>query len=416
MKKTGLWIILCGMLVVYSQGADLMDMIKQQAQVNFQEAVRIRRSLHKIPELCYQEIKTSRFVQQFLSDLGLELHTGIAGTGLKAILYGAADQPVVAIRADMDALPIAEKTGLPYASTHEGIMHACGHDIHMTNVLMAAKILSSLKESVPGTVVFIFQPCEEGAPGGQAAGARRMIQEGILESPKLDAIVGLHNMPDFPVGTVALRSGPLMANVDWIQIGIRGRSSHGAYPHQGVDAVYVASTAVLQFQSLISRFVDPQEPAVLTIGTIEGGLRNNIIAERVRMEGTVRTFSFQTRDTIHEGMRNILKGLETAYGVTTDFKFTEGSRFVKNDPRLSELILPLFKRMMGADRVLISKPVTVGEDFADYSHEIPALFFFLGTGGEGKLHSPGFLPDEKALRYGPMLLAAAAVKILDSLR
>jgi len=397
---------------LYPDDFDVHSWLKKKNKEYFSEAVKIRRYLHQIPELCFKEHKTSAYIADYLKKCGLEVHTGIAGTGIKAILRGAKEQPVVGIRSDMDALPILEKTGLEFQSRHQGVMHACGHDAHMTNVLVAAKLLSEIKEKIPGTIVFIFQPCEEGAPDGSASGADRLIKEGILDNPKINAMVGLHVMPGYPAGTVALREGPIMANVASVYITINGKSSHGAFPHQGVDAIYAAACAITQFQSLISRRRDPNERAVLSIGKINGGVRLNVIADKVEMEGTVRTFSFDTQNMIEKGMGNILKGLQTALGITYEFKFEKSSQYVKNDRDLTSRVLPVFKKLLGDQHVVITDPVTVGEDFSAYSHRVPSFFFFLGAGEQGRLHSPTFSVDEKILQYGPFLLSSAALEFL----
>lgn len=397
---------------LYPDDFDVHSWLKEKTKEYFPEAVKIRRYLHQCPEPCFKENKTSAYIADYLKKCGLEVRTGIAGTGIKAVLRGAKEQPVVGIRADMDALPILEKTGLEFQSRHQGFMHACGHDAHMTNVLMSAKLLSEIKEKIPGTIVFIFQPCEEGAPDGRASGADRLIKEGILDNPKINAMVGLHVMPGYPVGTAALREGPIMANVASVYVTINGKSSHGAFPHQGVDAIYAAACAITQFQSLISRRRDPNERAVLTIGKINGGVRLNVIADKVEMEGTVRTFSFDTQDMIEKGMENILKGLQTALGITYEFKFEKSSQYVKNDKNLTSRVLPVFKKLLGDEHVVITDPVTVGEDFSAYSHRIPSFFFFLGAGEEGNLHSPTFSVDEKILQYGPLLLSSAALEFL----
>ena len=400
---------------MYPGDTEIHSLLKQKTAECFPEAVKIRRHLHRIPEPCFKENKTSQFIAQYLRECGLDVTTGIAGTGIKAVLRGAKDTPVVGIRTDMDALPIVEQTGLEFQSVHEGFMHACGHDAHMTNVLISAKILSQIKDKIPGTIVFVIQPCEEGAPDGTLSGADRMIAAGVLENPKIDAMLGLHVMPGYPAGTAALREGPIMANVASVFITLHGKSSHGALPHQGVDAIYAAASAIVQFQALISRLKDPKEQAVLSIGKINGGVRLNVIADKVEMEGTVRTFSFDTQDKIQQGMENILKGLGLSLGIAYDFKFEKSSKYVKNDQTLTGLALPLFKELLGDKNVFITDPLTVGEDFASYSHRVPSFFFFLGAGEEGKLHSPTFSVDEKALNYGPLLLSAAAIEFLRNL-
>jgi amidohydrolase len=407
--------LLTGPFFLKGEEVDLHSWLKQKVAAYFPEAVKLRRYLHQHPEPCFKESKTSAYIADYLKACGLEVHTGIAGTGIKAILRGSKDRPVVGIRSDMDALPILEATGLEFQSQNKGFMHACGHDAHMTNVLIAAKLLAEMRDRIPGTLVFIFQPCEEGTSDGSPSGADRMISAGVLDHPRLDAMVGLHVMPGYPAGTVALREGPLMANVAWVFVTISGKSSHGAFPHQGIDAIYAASAAVMQFQALISRCKDPKEQAVLTIGTIKGGVRPNVIADTVNMAGTVRTFSFATQDLIEKGIEKILNGLQVSLGITYQYRFEKASKYVKNDSNLTRLVIPLFKKLLGDEQVRITDPVTVGEDFASYSHQIPSFYFFLGAGEKGALHSSSFTLDENMFHYGPLLLSAAALEFLNSL-
>ncbi len=392
---------------------EIIKQIRQKAEQYHPQALKLRRHLHQCPELCFQEKETSEFIATFLEKLGLKVQTGIAGTGIKAILRGTRKKPALAIRSDMDALPITEQTDFPYASRNPGHMHACGHDAHMTNVLITAKILSDLRDRIPGTIVFIFQPCEEGPLPNQPGGAQAMIQENVLENPSVNAILGLHVLPGIPVGSIGIRTGPIMANVASFYVDILGKASHGAFPHQGIDAIYVASSAIQQFQSLISRFRDPKEPAVLSVGKIKGGVRTNVIAEKVELEGTVRTFSFELQDKIAEGMEKILKGLAVAYGITYQFTFSKDAPFVNNDPELTEFFIPVFEKILGKNQVQKVKPMSIAEDFSYYSHQIPAVFFFLGTGNTSPLHTPTFSIDENILKIGPMLFAGAAIAYLE---
>ena len=412
MKKTAILLFLFSALFIFAAEFEVDSYLQKQSQQLFPEAVKLRRQLHRIPELCFQEVETSRFIKNYLEKNGFQVIDGLAGTGMKAVLRGNREGPVVGIRTDMDALPIQEKTGLPFSSQNPGRMHACGHDGHMTNVLIAARMLAGMRDELPGTVVFIFQPCEEGTSDGSPAGASRIVKAGVLENPKIDAMFGLHIMPGYKAGAVALREGAIMANVASVFITIEGKSSHGAYPHQGIDAIYAASSAIQQFQSLISRYRDPKEQAVLTIGTINGGVRFNVIADRVEMKGTVRTFSFETQEMIKAGMEKILKGLALSQGIAFQYKFSIGSKFVKNDSGLTQMALPLFKKILGPANVFITPAQTVGEDFSTYSHLIPSLFFFLGAGEEGVLHSADFSIDEDMFLYGPRLLASAAFEYM----
>ncbi len=403
---------ICGSLIAL----DLPNHFQKRSEELFSEAQKIRRALHLIPEPCFQEEKTAAFVADYLEDLGLKVERGIAGTGVKAVLVGALPGPAIGVRGDMDALPIDEATGLPFASTHPGLMHACGHDMHMTNVLITAKILSEVREHLPGKVVFIFQPCEEGAPAGELGGADSMIKAGVLNDPALDAMLGLHVMPDIPTGRIGIRPGPLMASVAWFYVSILGRSSHGAFPHQGIDAIYAASQAVIQFQALISRYKDPGEQAVLTVGTVHGGVRRNVLAERVELEGTVRSFSRETEDMIAAGMERILAGLKISLGVDYELVFERVNSFVYNDPRLTSLLLPRFREILGSENVLSVEPQSIGEDFASYSHRLPSVFFFLGVGSGADapaLHTPQFTVDEEALKIAPRLFAGAVLELLE---
>jgi amidohydrolase len=386
---------------------------RDRASALFAESVELRRQLHRIPELCFQERETAAFAAAYLRKLGLEVTTGIAGTGIKAILRGTRPGPVVGLRADMDALPIAEATGLAFASQRPERMHACGHDAHMANLLTAARLLAEERQHLTGTVVFIFQPCEEGAPQKERGGAERLIEAGILENPRLDALIGLHVLPDLPAGQVALRPGAMMANVAWIYIRVQGKAAHGAFPHQGIDAIVAAAAAVGQFQTLISRSKDPGEKAVLTIGKICGGVRSNVIAETVDMEGTVRTFSDELEERIRAGIQNVLRGLEMAYGVATRLDFEKVNPALVNDARLVAMARPVLAEILGSGHVREAEPLTIGEDFAVYSRRLPALFFFLGSGGGRALHSPSFSIDEETLRTGPALFAALAWTFLE---
>jgi amidohydrolase len=394
--------------------SDSVSYFQTQADAIFAESVELRRQLHQIPELCFQEKKTSAFIGAFLKKLNLEVSMGIAGTGIKAVLRGGRPGPVIGLRADMDALPIQEATGLPFSSRHPGQMHACGHDAHMTHLLATARLLAGVRDRLCGTVVFIFQPCEEGAPLKEKGGAERLIAAGILENPRLDALLALHVLPDLAAGQVSLRPGAIMASVAWIYIHIQGKASHGAFPHQGVDAIVTAAAAITQFQTLISRTKDPGEKAVLSIGKINGGVRSNVIAESVDMEGTVRTFSEKEENRIRSGMESILQGMETAFGVKTRLDFDRVNPAVVNDTGLYDLVLPVFQKILGRNNVLLAEPLTIGEDFALYSRHVPSLLFFLGSGGSSALHAPTFTIDEDILKTAPALLAGAAFAYLEA--
>jgi amidohydrolase len=396
-----------------AEDVDFISFFKQKAESIYPEAVQMRRQLHRCPELCFQEKETAAIVAGYLESLGLEVKTGIGGYGIKAVLAGARPGPVIAIRSDLDALPIEEKTGLDFASKNRGVMHACGHDVHITNVLMAARLLAEVKDRLAGTVVFIFQPCEEGAPLGRSGGAETMIAAGVLDNPRVDAILALHVFPGLPAGVIGIRKGAIMANVASFYISIFGKASHGAFPHQGIDAIYAAASAIMQFQALISRFRDPMEPAVLTVGKVTGGVRLNVIADRVDMDGTVRSFSFAVQDQISMGIEKILKGLEIALDIRYRFDFEKDAPYVKNDDNLTAFLAPLFEEVLGKGMVREVQPLTVAEDFSLYSHRIPALLFLLGVGDQAALHTPEFTVDETVLKIAPVLFASAAVHYLE---
>lgn len=377
------------------------------------ELLALRREFHARPEPGFGERWTAGRIAAFLRDLGLEVREGVAETGVTALIRGTGGGKTLLLRADMDALPLEEQTGLPFASLNRGMMHACGHDAHMANLLTAARLLAEERGRLRGTVVFILQPCEEGAAKKEKGGAERMIEAGVLDNPRLDALFGLHVLPDLPADRVALRPGAMMASVAWIYVRVLGRAAHGAFPHQGVDAIVAAAHAVTQFQALISRGRDPGEKSVLTIGKVCGGVRSNVIAEAVDMEGTVRAFSEREEERILSGIAGVLRGIEAAFGVRASLDFEKVNPAVVNDPRLAAMAQPVLAAVLGAENVLPAEPLTIGEDFALYSRRLPALFFFLGVGGGQALHAPGFTVDEEALRTAPALLAAVAFAFLE---
>lgn len=386
--------------------------IREKIEALYSEAVSLRRQLHQFPELCFNEAETAKFIINYLRRWGLEIQTGIGGYGVKAILRGQNSGPVIGIRADMDALPLTEATGLDFSSVNSGVMHACGHDIHITNVLIAARVLAEAKATLPGVVVFIFQPCEEGPADGSPGGADRLLGAGVLENPKIDIMMGLHVMPGYPIGSLAMREGAMMANVSTISIAINGKACHGAAPHEGIDAIYAASLAIIQFQALVSRMKNPAEQAVLSIGQFNAGTRPNIIADKAVLSGTVRTFSPEVELLLENGIENILKGLQSSLGINYEYAFTRSAKYVKNNEKLVSRLMPFFETLLGAGNVITAQPVTIGEDFSVYSHHIPSIFFFLGTGDSAKLHHPAFSPDEKILLTGSLAFVGATLELM----
>ncbi len=381
------------------------------------EIIKIRRFIHMNPELSNREYETAKLVAAKLTSLGLEVRTGVARTGVVALLRGGQPGPTVALRADMDALPVQETTMVPYKSLNPGVMHACGHDVHTSIALGTAMVLVNVKDKIKGNVKFIFQPAEEGAPQDEEGGAELMIKEGVLEDPTVGAIFGLHAWPE-NVGQAYFSTGNIMAGSDSFQIEIKGRSAHGARPHEGVDAIVLAAEVVTALQSVISRAVDPTDPAVLTIGKIEGGTRSNIIAEKVTMEGTVRTLSEANRKKIPLFMESVVRGITQAFGATSSLDYRQSYPPVFNHAELGETMLPTLVGVLGKDKVLPLPPQMVAEDFSFYAQKIPGFYFFLGVKTPGQaamapLHSPNFNPDERSIPVGIKLMCHLALDALE---
>ena len=377
-----------------------------------------RRDFHMHPELSNREERTSRIVAERLRALGLdEVKTGVAKYGVLALLKGAKPGPVVAVRADMDALPIQETIDVPYKSQNPGVKHACGHDVHTTVQLGVAEVLSKMRDQIFGSIKFIFQPAEEGAPQGEEGGAKLMIKEGALENPRPAAIFGLHTA-GFEVGQIGYQSGPAMASSDRFTIVIHGKRSHGAQPQLGVDAIVVAAECVTALQTIRSRRIDPLEPLVVTVGTIKGGDRNNIIAAEVRMEGTMRTMSEQVRTRAQELMRQTLASVTSAYGATFDVQFDDSNPVTYNEPRLVDETLPTIRRIVGDANVFSLKPFMPAEDFSYYQKVVPGFFYFLGVGNKAKglspaWHTADFDVDEESLVVGVKVMANVLLDYLD---
>jgi amidohydrolase len=393
--------------------------IAQAAEGLRARLVECRRDFHMHPELSNREERTARVVAERLRALGLdEVRTNVAGHGVVALLKGAKPGPVVAVRTDMDALPVQETIDVPYKSQTPGVKHACGHDVHMTVELGVAEVLSKMRDQINGTIKFIFQPAEEGAPPGEEGGAALMIKEGALENPRPQVIFGLHTNPLIEAGQIAYHSGPAMASSDRIQITIRGKKSHGAQPQMGVDAIVVAAECVTALQTIHSRRIDPLEPLVITIGTIKGGDRNNIIADEVQMTGTMRTFSEAVRQRAQQLMRDTLQNVTAAYGATFDLKFDGSNPVTYNDPRLVEETLPTLRRIVGDKNLIAPKPFMPAEDFSLYQQVVPGFFYFLGVGNQARgitaaWHTAEFDVDEESLVVGVKVMANVLLDYLD---
>lgn len=377
------------------------------------ELVRLRRQIHQNPELGFEEHRTARLVAETLRELNIEVTEGIAKTGVVGLLKGQEDGRVVALRADMDALPLEEKTGLPFASRNQGVMHACGHDAHTAMLLGAAMLLSQVRDRLPGRVKFIFQPCEESPPGG----AQGMIQEGVLDKPKVGGIFGLHVNPLMPAGTIGLKEGTVMAAADMFKLVIKGKGGHGATPHHTVDSIVVAAHVIQALQTIPSRYVDPVKPVVLSIGTIHGGTKSNIIAGEVKLSGTVRTLDPSLRERIPELMEKMIKGVSSAFGAECSFEYERGFPPVVNHSQMVELVRRAAAKIVGSKRCFpIKQPSMGGEDFAYYVQRVPGAFFHLGVakkeGPNYPWHHPQFDIAEEALPVGAAILAQIAVDFL----
>ncbi len=378
-----------------------------------------RRDFHMHPELSNREERTARVIAKRLKELGLdEIKTNVAHHGVVALLKGNKPGPVVAVRADFDALPINETMDVPYKSQNPGVKHACGHDVHAAVQLGVAEILSKMRDQIPGTIKFIFQPAEEGPPAGEEGGATLMIKEGALENPKPLAIFGLHTSTEVEVGKVGARAGPAQASSEMFDITIKGKMAHAALPQKGIDTILVAAECVTALQSIKSRRIDSFEPVIITIGTIHGGNRRNIITPEVKMEGTVRTLSEEVRSRVKELMKQTLDGVTSAYGATYDLQMTEGTVVVVNDPKLVEATLPSMRRAIGETNV-ITVPQRMGaEDFSYYQKVVPGFFYRLGSGNPARgivadAHTPEFDVDEECLVVGVKVMANVLVDFLE---
>ena len=386
-----------------------------------------RRDFHQHPELSNQEFRTAEIIADHLRALGMEVQTEVAHTGVVGTLRGG-DGPVVALRADMDALPVTELVDLPFASKAKGVyqgrevgvMHACGHDNHVAILMGVAEVLAGMGDELPGTVKFIFQPAEEGTPDGSIGGAELMLMEGVFENPRPDVVFGLHVFP-YPVGTIATRPGGLMASSDRHQITIKGKQTHGAVPWAGVDPIVAASQVVMGLQTIVSRQLDATlTPSIVTVGRIEGGVRNNIIPESVELEGTIRTFDAATRNDIHTRIRRTASNIAEAAGATADIVIDQGYGVTRNDPTLYRQMAPTLEIVAG-DRFIEATQTTTAEDFSYFANEVPGLFLFLGVAPDDPTlihpnHSPRFYADERALPVGVEALTSMTLDYMVSER
>jgi amidohydrolase len=402
------------------------DVDRLSAELNPQ-VVAWRRDFHKNPELGNRETRTAKIIADELRKLGFEVTTGVATTGVVGVLRGGRPGPVVALRSDMDALPVTELVELPFKSTAKtqwngqevGVMHACGHDNHIAILLGTATALARMKDRLPGTVKVIFQPAEEGPPPGETGGAEQMVKENVLENPKVDAVFGLHVFP-FRAGEIVYRPGPLMASTDSFTIKVKGRQTHGAIPWGGIDPIVVGSQIVLGLQTIISRQVNITEaPAVVTIGRFTGGNRANIIPDEIELEGTIRAFDENVRKDIQRRVAATATNIAESAGATATVTYTLGYPVTRNDEALTQRMLPTLRRVAGAENVRLGPLTGTAEDFSFFQQKVPGLFFFLGVTPLDKdpataamNHSPLFFADESALPIGVKVMTNLALDYL----
>ncbi len=407
---------------------DLATTVDQKVRALEAKIVAWRRDIHQNPELSNREERTAKLVADHLRKLGMEVKTGVAKTGVVGLLKGGKPGPVVALRADMDALPVTEESDLPFKSTVKteylgqqvGVMHACGHDAHVAILLGVAEALAGVREQIPGTVKFIFQPAEEGPPPGETGGASLMVAEGVLENPKPAAIFGLHVISGIPAGMITYRAGPLMASADWLYITVKGKQTHGAWPWSGIDPVVTSAQVVTGLQNIVARQIDvSKEPAVVTVATIHGGTRKNIIPDQVEMTGTIRTFDEGMRQDVHARIKHISESIAEANHAHADVKVEKAVPVTVNDPALTEKMIPTLKRIGGDGGSRQQQRVMVAEDFSYFQEKVPGMFYFVGVTPKDQdmvaaapNHSPRFHIDESGLLQGARSLAALAVDFL----
>ena len=390
--------------------------IDERAAAIEQKVIEWRRKFHQYPELSNREFKTGAIIADHLKSLGLEVKYPVAKTGAVGILRTGKPGPVIALRADMDALPVTERNALTFASKEKGeyngqqvgVMHACGHDTHMAILMGTAEVLTAMKSELRGTIVFLFQPAEEGAPDNEEGGAYLMVKEGLLDDPKVEAVFGLHIESQLPVGTIAYRPEGIMAAVDDLHIKVIGRQTHGSAPWSGVDPIVTSAHIITALQTITSRSVEvTKAPAVVTVGKIEGGVRSNIIPESVEMIGTIRTLDTKIQDQVHELVQRISKETAEGLGATAQVTITRGYPVTYNDPKLTAWSAPLIQRVTGKDNAVVIAPQTGSEDFSFFAQKVPGFFFFVGGMPKGadpektpSHHTPDFFIDESGLITG----------------
>jgi len=396
----------------------LISLIGKKAREFESEMVSVGRAIHHNPELAFEEHETSALLADHLEKSGMKVERGVGGTGVVGRIQPEVEGArTVAIRADMDALPIQEQTGLEFASKNPGKMHACGHDANCAMALGAALILNTeeVKEHLKGNVRVLFQPAEEAPPGG----AIKMIEDGALEDPKVDAIIASHTHNNGNLGEITFREGPMMASADNFDLKIIGEAAHGAMPQQGKDAIVAAAEVILGYQRIVSRQISPTAPAVITIGTINGGDRSNVIASEIKMRGTVRTLDMEVKDTIRNAMHETADGITKSAGLSYELDYQDGYPTLLIDPHLKRIVQSAIEELADVKFIEMPTPIMGGEDFAYYTHKAPGVFMFLGVVSDRNpkqpMHHPKYNIDERVLSLGASTMAYAAARILAEL-
>jgi len=433
---TGLLIIILFLGIqwpVQAQQGDpqkLYEEIDEQTDKIFDQVVDWRRHFHQNPELSNREEETAKFIADYLRDLGIKVEAGVAHTGVVGVLEGGKKGPVVGLRADIDALPVKERADVPFKSTKTttylgkevGVSHACGHDAHIAMLMGAAKILSNMKEELQGTVKFIFQPAEEGAPPGEEGGAELMVKEGVLEDADVDVVFGQHINSQTEVGKIRYRPEGTMAASDRFVITVNGKQTHGSTPWTGVDPIVTSAKIIEGLQSIISRQTElTKAAAVISVGKIESGVRNNIIPEEAEMIGTIRTLDTGMQDIIHRKIRHVVTKTAESMGATAEVKIEEGYPVTYNDPELTEQMLPTLQGIAGSDDVILSDAITGAEDFSFFQKEVPGLYWFVGGMPKGMNpaeapphHTPDFYIEEEGMKLGIKSMVGLTVDFMSN--
>ncbi len=395
---------------------DMSGEISAATEKLMPQVVEWRRHLHQFPELSNREFKTSKYVENHLRKLGLEVKTGVAKTGVIGILKGNQPGPTIGLRADMDGLPVTERVSIPFASKEiaeyngqkVGVMHACGHDTHVAMLMGAATVLSGMKDKIKGTIVFIFQPAEEGAPEGEEGGAKLMVKEGVMNNPKIDAIFGIHVNSQTEIGKIRYKSGSFMASADWFTIKVKGKQAHGSAPWGGIDPIATAAQIINGLQMIVSRQSElTKAPVVITVGKINGGVRENIIPEELMMAGTIRTLDSQMQKDVHEKIRITATKIAESMGASVEVSFDTKTLVTYNTPELVKKMLPSLEKAAGKDNVYETEWTTGAEDFSYFGENTPSFFFNVGGMPKGKNpkdaaphHTPDFFIDDSRLDVG----------------